>query len=80
MEIQSPESGVPIQERDTNAENGLKRLVFKLEPIYKDVINLLYFFGHTQQETSEILNLPLGTVKTKTRKALQLLRQHCAHE
>ncbi len=36
----------------------------------KKVIELAYFEGLTQAEMSEILNIPLGTVKTRTRQAL----------
>lgn len=46
-----------------------------LEPKYRQVIDLLYFQGYTQQEAAEQLNLPLGTVKSWTRLALIKLRQ-----
>jgi RNA polymerase sigma-70 factor (ECF subfamily) len=36
----------------------------------KKVIELAYFEGLTQTEMSEALNIPLGTVKTRTRQAL----------
>ena len=53
---------------------GLKAIVAKLEPKYREVIDLLYFYGHTQDEVSKILDLPLGTVKTRARAGLQILR------
>ena len=57
------------------AENlGLKTSVAKLEQKYRAVIDLLYFYGCTQEEAAKILNLPLGTVKTRARAALQVLR------
>ena len=57
------------------AENaGLKTSVAKLEQKYRAVIDLLYFYGCTQEEVAKILNLPLGTVKTRARAALQILR------
>ncbi|MBS1563455.1 MAG: sigma-70 family RNA polymerase sigma factor [Bacteroidetes bacterium] len=53
---------------------GLKGLVAKLEPKYREVIDLLYFWGYTQEEVARILNIPLGTVKTRARTGLQILR------
>jgi RNA polymerase sigma-70 factor, ECF subfamily len=80
VEIQLAESSVYTEGKDAIGDGGLKKLVFQLEPIYREVIHLIYFFGYTQQEVSEILKLPLGTVKTRTRMALQLLRKQCAHD
>jgi RNA polymerase sigma-70 factor, ECF subfamily len=58
-----------------NVENsGLRGLVAKLEPKYREIIDLVYFLGHTQDEVSKILNMPLGTVKTRARMGLQILR------
>jgi len=54
---------------------GLKAFVEKLKPEYKEIIDLLYFGGFTQEEVSKALNMPLGTVKTRTRSALQQLRE-----
>ncbi len=46
-----------------------------LEPKYRDVLQALYFKGMTQQETSEALDLPLGTVKTRLKIGLRELRK-----
>ena len=54
---------------------GLKEMVRKLEPEYKQIIDLLFFGGYTQSEAAEKLNLPLGTVKTRSRAAILKLRQ-----
>jgi RNA polymerase sigma-70 factor, ECF subfamily len=60
-----------------NVDNSsLKGLVAKLEPKYREVIDLVYFWGYTQDEVSKILNMPLGTVKTRARMGLQLLRNN----
>jgi RNA polymerase sigma factor (sigma-70 family) len=42
----------------------------------KQLLDLIYFKGFTQQEVAENLNLPLGTVKTRTRAALRDLRNY----
>lgn len=54
---------------------GLKEIVDKLKPESKEMINLLYYSGYTQEEVSKELNMPLGTVKTRTRTALIELRK-----
>jgi RNA polymerase sigma factor (sigma-70 family) len=53
---------------------GLKEMVRKLEPEYKELIDLLFFGGYTQAEAAEKLGIPLGTVKTRSRSALNRLR------
>ncbi len=39
-----------------------------------EVIEMIYFYGWTHQQTSDILNFPLGTVKTRARKGLNALK------
>src|SRR4030095_3379509 len=47
-----------------NTENiELRGLAFKLEHKYRQVIDLVYFCGYSQEEVSQLLNIPLGTVK-----------------
>ena len=54
---------------------GLKELVQNLEPEYRQIIDLLFFGGFTQSEAAIKLNIPLGTVKTRSRAAIMKLRQ-----
>lgn len=53
---------------------GLRNEVARLEPKYREIIDLIYLGGFTQEEAARHLNIPLGTVKTRTRFALQTLR------
>ena len=53
---------------------GLQEVVAKLRPDRRELINLVYFGGYTHEEAAEALNLPLGTVKTRIRSALQELK------
>lgn len=60
----------------TNVEQiGLRKLVYSLREEYRVLIELSYFEGFTQDEISRKLNMPLGTVKTRLRSALILLRE-----
>jgi RNA polymerase sigma-70 factor (ECF subfamily) len=54
---------------------GVKELVANLKPEFKSVISMAYFSGYTQDEISKELNVPIGTVKTRTRNALLELRK-----
>ncbi|HTB06424.1 MAG TPA: sigma-70 family RNA polymerase sigma factor [Bacteroidia bacterium] len=53
---------------------GLKNIIDTLKPDYKILIDKLYFEGYTQEETAEELGIPLGTVKTRIRAAINQLR------
>ena len=53
---------------------GLRKLITGLKDDYKVLIELAYFQGYTQDEISKLLNVPLGTVKTRLRSALVQLR------
>lgn len=54
---------------------GLKEFVNKLKPKCIQLIDLLFFKGFTQQEASEELEIPLGTVKTQNRMCMNDLRK-----
>ncbi|WP_157974270.1 RNA polymerase sigma factor [Lewinella sp. IMCC34183] len=54
---------------------GLAKVINQLDPNYRSIIDLLYFKDYTQAEAAEALDLPLGTVKTRSRRALQKLRE-----
>ena len=53
---------------------GVRDLLNRLPEDQKFVIEKHYLKGYTQSEISEEFNLPLGTVKTRMRLAMQLLR------
>lgn len=53
---------------------GIKEFVKKLKPKCIKIIELLFFKGYTQQETSDELEIPLGTVKTQNRNCINDLR------
>ncbi len=53
----------------------LTRALSDLRPEYRKVILLSYFRGYTQSELSELLDLPLGTVKSWMKRGLAELRE-----
>lgn len=55
---------------------GIKDLVTKLRPEQKSILDLVYFKGYTHVEAADELCIPLGTVKTRLRMAIQELRKH----
>lgn len=53
---------------------GIQEFIQKLKPKCIALIDLLFFKGYTQQEASEALEIPLGTVKTQNRNCINDLR------
>jgi len=53
---------------------GVDTALQGLKSEYSKLIELAYFQGYTQEEISEEEQIPLGTVKTRIRTALQQLR------
>jgi RNA polymerase sigma-70 factor (ECF subfamily) len=53
---------------------GVKDILKNLSQEQKFVVEYLYFQGYSQSELAEEFNIPLGTVKTRLRLAMQQLR------
>jgi RNA polymerase sigma-70 factor (ECF subfamily) len=70
---------IAIEKNNPETENvnriGLRKQVHQLRDEYKNVIELSYYNGFTQEEIATALNIPLGTVKTRLRNALLELRK-----
>lgn len=56
------------------------RLLAGLEENNRIVLEYAYLKGYTQQEISDLLQIPLGTVKTRLRKAISVLRDQLKNE
>ncbi len=54
---------------------GVKDLLLQLNEDQRMVLDLLYFKGYSQSEVASEFQIPLGTVKTRTRAALLMLRK-----
>lgn len=59
---------------DSTDAIGIKKYVKELTEKCKKVIEYLYFKGYTQKETSETLDIPIGTIKTRNRNCIKKLR------
>ncbi|RFZ91873.1 sigma-70 family RNA polymerase sigma factor [Mucilaginibacter conchicola] len=55
---------------------GIKEMVATLKPEQRAILDLVYFKGYTHVEAAEELDVPLGTIKTRLRMAIQQLRKH----
>lgn len=78
--IQNSENAVNnISDKANTAESfdalGIRKHLTLLKNDQKQIIDLAYFGGLTQEEISKNLNIPLGTVKTKMRMAIIELRK-----
>jgi RNA polymerase sigma-70 factor, ECF subfamily len=54
---------------------GLRKQLTHLKPDHRNLIDLAYFSGFTQDEIAKQLGIPLGTVKTRMRAAIMELRK-----
>jgi RNA polymerase sigma factor (sigma-70 family) len=54
---------------------AFQKTISNLNEKQQQVINLVYFQGYNQEEVSKILEIPLGTVKSRIRLAVSELRK-----
>jgi RNA polymerase sigma-70 factor (ECF subfamily) len=69
--------GAASQSTLLNVDNiGLRKVLEKLKPEHRVLVELAYFKGFTHEEIAEMMSIPLGTVKTRIRNALLQLREY----
>ncbi|MBX2863681.1 MAG: sigma-70 family RNA polymerase sigma factor [Leptolyngbyaceae cyanobacterium MAG.088] len=56
-----------------------RQAIAQLSDKERQVIEIAYYEGLSQSEIAQRLNIPLGTVKSRSRQALQKLRQALKH-
>ena len=61
--------------RDRVDQIGVDKILNGLPPEQREVIDMGYYQGWTQQEIADRTGTPLGTVKSRTRAALTYLRE-----
>ncbi|MBB5350683.1 RNA polymerase sigma-70 factor (ECF subfamily) [Haloferula luteola] len=69
-EVAEPSSALISQERAARVQAALRAL----SPEYRSVLELAFFHGLTQSEIAERLQLPLGTAKSRIRRAMERVR------
>jgi RNA polymerase sigma-70 factor (ECF subfamily) len=66
-----PETAVDLNLR----KQRIRTAIIQLPEEQRIVLDLAYFQGYSQSEISQLCNVPLGTVKTRVRLAIQKLRR-----
>jgi RNA polymerase sigma-70 factor (ECF subfamily) len=70
-----PEPGPEMAMTDTETRESIKDALATLSPMERQVIELAYDAGLSQSEIAAKLGWPMGTVKTRTRRAFRHLRE-----
>lgn len=75
----------PASDPEERAEISMQRArvreaVAQLPAEQRQVLVLAYFKGYTHRQIAEVLEQPLGTIKTRVRLAMQKLRQTLSDE
>ncbi len=64
--------------RDDRLDNfdvsGIELILERLSPDMRKILMMCYFSGLTQREVAQSLNVPLGTIKSRIRNSLLILR------
>ncbi|MDX6308291.1 MAG: polymerase sigma-70 factor, subfamily [Nocardioidaceae bacterium] len=68
----SPDVSEVVVARDEGSR--VRRALAELPEAQRTALALAYFDGRTQREVAEMLNVPLGTVKSRMRDAMRKLR------
>lgn len=76
----SVQNNVPKVDRQISNEQstdsiGLDKVLTTLSDDQRQIIELMYMIGYTQSEIAKEYQIPLGTVKTRHRAAMQHLRK-----
>jgi RNA polymerase sigma factor (sigma-70 family) len=67
--------GNNVNENERFDAMGIRKQTSLLKEDQKQVIDMAYFDGFTQEEISKKLGIPLGTVKTRMRAAISVLKK-----
>lgn len=62
-------AGVPPSVDGAFEEWQVRQAVYELPEEERDVLRHTYFLGYTQEETAARLDIPIGTVKSRSHRA-----------
>ncbi len=65
---------------DNHSKLDVISLTKPLDEKYKVVLDCIYLKGYTHKEASDLLNLPIGTIKSRLRKSISILRESLQNE
>jgi RNA polymerase sigma factor (sigma-70 family) len=66
-----PPDGGP---RDPEVLEDLRRALGSLIPSFREVVEAIYFKGHSYEDAAELLDLPLGTLRRRRTQGIRMLR------
>ncbi len=58
-----------------NMDQGLSKMIASMDADLRQILEYVYLMGYSHQDCADELNIPLGTVKTKVRRAILILRE-----
>lgn len=72
-EIADRRQDIQLQVVNTTEEERIRKMLFKLKPMYRTIFVLRFIEGMSLQDTADILGVPLGTVKARLHRARKQL-------
>lgn len=69
-----PQENIEIHEKYNDQYNFFEE-INGIDEIYKEVVILKYVSGYSQEEIAKILDIPIGTVKSRIHRGLRDLRK-----
>ena len=70
----------PVEEVEANElQSYIHQEISELPPKYRSIIMLRYLEEFSLQEISDIMDIPLGTVKTRIHRGREALRKRLRH-
>lgn len=74
-DVSSVSPDAPLEQASVGEQAHLVReALADLDPDEREILEIAYYEGLSQSQISRRLNIPLGTVKTRSRRALKKLR------